>query len=782
MEEENDCPVPGHQNMQEFSQRVLQKIVESTQRANGIVPLLEEYEYWNSFPNFKEFCAEEGSRIINDIDDLLRHNAVQCGWLSASNKLSKSATADIEERYDRIVDANDIMLETVGSLLDEASGLKKNDTPILPPSIKQSVPVFSSWNRNQTRHGNSKSSTFKLLMAKNIQRPQLKWLDKIDNSNTPFIPYIKEKLHALRKSLDKDVENMEDSITDDNPDIKHPYEFELSHLEPVSWQLECIKPQQYRSLDETKLTMVDNGESLTTMMNKLNQAQEIALDLEHHSYRSFQGFVCLMQLSTREEDFIVDTLKLRDELHVLNQVFTNPSIVKVLHGSDSDIGWLMRDFGLYIVNMFDTGQASRVLHEERFSLSHLLQKYCDVNAQKQFQLADWRIRPLPLEMIQYAREDTHYLLYVYDILRNKLIERGNEMNNLLHSVYTKSAVICSTIYSKPRLYEDSHMNAYNKYRGRLSPQQLECLRLLYIWRDKISRDEDESCGYTLPNHMMFQIAENLPKEFGGIIACCNPVPPLVKQNVMDIHRLVTDARSYDPTYKELTVNHSQQSSSQESARSSIKDSHIVTSTLDMKTGFEIYSISGTPVEKRKPSLTIFQEMVKNHYEIKEGKKKALEIIKMLRSPFEMYLPNQGMEVVHPTKITEAWKEASLKKLDTDETISSESKTVSKTTVKKTKFNDKESLILREMLPKKKKKKHTENGNEGSPITLNYDKNIKQTTDYVPFDYKKADFKKFSTATESADVVNLDNTEEPKLGGVIRTKVHNKSGMRTMTYK
>lgn len=57
-----------------------------------------------------------------------------------------------------------------------------------------------------------------------------------------------------------------------------------------------------------------------------------------------------------------------------------------------DIGWLMRDFGLYIVNMFDTGQAARTLSEERFSLAYLLKKHCDVNAQKQYQLADWRIR------------------------------------------------------------------------------------------------------------------------------------------------------------------------------------------------------------------------------------------------------------------------------------------------------------------------------------------------------------------------------------------------------
>lgn len=57
-----------------------------------------------------------------------------------------------------------------------------------------------------------------------------------------------------------------------------------------------------------------------------------------------------------------------------------------------DIGWLQRDFGIYVVNMFDTGQAARVLNFEKYSLAYLLKMFCDVTANKQYQLADWRIR------------------------------------------------------------------------------------------------------------------------------------------------------------------------------------------------------------------------------------------------------------------------------------------------------------------------------------------------------------------------------------------------------
>lgn len=53
-------------------------------------------------------------------------------------------------------------------------------------------------------------------------------------------------------------------------------------------------------------------------------------------------------------------------------------VVKVLHGADSDIVWLQRDFGIYITNMFDTGQAARVLGYPSAGLAYLLSRFCKV--------------------------------------------------------------------------------------------------------------------------------------------------------------------------------------------------------------------------------------------------------------------------------------------------------------------------------------------------------------------------------------------------------------------
>lgn len=61
---------------------------------------------------------------------------------------------------------------------------------------------------------------------------------------------------------------------------------------------------------------MDTAAALRDMAEHLAAAREVAVDLEHHDIRTFQGITCLMQISTRSHDFVVDTLALRSELGV----------------------------------------------------------------------------------------------------------------------------------------------------------------------------------------------------------------------------------------------------------------------------------------------------------------------------------------------------------------------------------------------------------------------------------------------------------------------------------
>ena len=93
---------------------------------------------------------------------------------------------------------------------------------------------------------------------------------------------------------------------------------------------ERAEPIPFLSYADINATLVDTPEAVAAMLQELKVAKEIAVDIEHHDEHSYIGLVSLMQISTRNQDWIVDTLKpWREELQILNEVFADPNIVKV---------------------------------------------------------------------------------------------------------------------------------------------------------------------------------------------------------------------------------------------------------------------------------------------------------------------------------------------------------------------------------------------------------------------------------------------------------------------
>uniref|UniRef100_A0A8C4IIR4 Exosome component 10 n=1 Tax=Dicentrarchus labrax TaxID=13489 RepID=A0A8C4IIR4_DICLA len=547
-DDENGELCPGFKDVDAFVKYGLGAVLSATKASAALPQAGDEYDFYRSFPGFQEFCESQGDKLLHCMSQIMQHHGCR-SHMRDRNKLTGQ-----EERFDLVVDSNDVILERVGILLDEADGVNRSQQPVMPAGFQPPKIVVSSWNRKGTGSG-SRSEMFRLLHAKNVTRPQLKFKEKVDNSNTPFIPKIFIKPNATKplpsckthRPEDLDVpaaladfihqqrtqEHVEDMFA-------HPYQYELDHLTiPESFLCKPVA-QMYKPMDETRCSFIDTLEDLVALNEKLCKLSEFAVDLEHHSYRSFLGLTSLMQISTREEDFIIDTLELRSEIYILNEAFTDPAIVKVFHGSDSDIEWLQRDFGLYVVNLFDTHQASRALNLARHSLDHLLKHFCNVDSDKRYQLADWRIRPLPDEMLKYARTDTHYLLYIFDCVRAQLLDFNHGQPGLLQSVWNKSKDISLKKYMKPIYTEESYLELQRKQKRSFNTQQLTAFRLLFAWRDKLA---------------VWKWMDLLEPQ--GIIACCNPVPPLVRQQVNELHLLVQQAREM-PLLKELETQNDQE--------------------------------------------------------------------------------------------------------------------------------------------------------------------------------------------------------------------------------
>ncbi|KAM0870567.1 hypothetical protein ACQ4PT_039927 [Festuca glaucescens] len=319
-----------------------------------------------------------------------------------------------------------------------------------------------------------------------IPRPQDVYKIMVNNCNTPFD-------HVW-------LERSEDGTRPIHPLEKLNVEQFIDRNAPES---EPVRPAD---VEDTPFTLVEDLKGLTVLVNKLKDVNEFAVDLEHNQYRSFQGLTCLMQISTRTEDFIIDTLKLRIYIgSYLTEHFKDPTKRKIMHGADRDIMWLQRDFRVYVCNLFDTGQASRVLQMERNSLEYLLRHFCGVTANKAYQNADWRSRPLSDEMIKYAREDTHFLLYIYDLMRLRLQQESTSERDLLLEVQKRSNEICSQLYEKEQLTDRSYLHIYGLQEHELDAKQLAVVYALYQWRDFVAREQDESTGYVLPNKALIEI-------------------------------------------------------------------------------------------------------------------------------------------------------------------------------------------------------------------------------------------------------------------------------------
>ena len=51
-----------------------------------------------------------------------------------------------------------------------------------------------------------------------------------------------------------------------------------------------------RNENATPLIVVDTEEGMKSLVDELKKEQSIAVDLEHHNFRSYQGFTCLLQV------------------------------------------------------------------------------------------------------------------------------------------------------------------------------------------------------------------------------------------------------------------------------------------------------------------------------------------------------------------------------------------------------------------------------------------------------------------------------------------------------
>ncbi|KPA82392.1 putative exosome subunit rrp6p [Leptomonas pyrrhocoris] len=489
----------------------------------------DDYDYHLAFPGFRKHIRDDSETLISLMDAC-------CQMLPKRRRTSLVSEEDphsgavhlAETQRNAVMEAIDSLLENVDSLLDEVKGRKLDAQEQLSVSFGSELAASSHQDGGRAAAANGQGGVVRLA---HVRRPQLSFETVVDNSTAPFIPtYVAA-----------------DGVRHTGVAGVHPFEDIIKAFAVPQHQLLPKSEIPPVPLETCPLSFVDAPEAMQAMVQKLLAASEIAVDLEHHDFYSYQGFTCLMQISTREEDFIVDCLQLRSAMSALAPVFLNPAILKVLHGAREDVRWLQKDFSLYLVNFFDTGVALQTLHMP-YSLAFAVDHFCQVKLNKKYQTADWRVRPLPADMVHYARQDTHFLLYVYDRLKALLLnsEGRASIGNLLVHVYSESKQLSLQVYAKPNVDPaETYKLALGRSLGGLTAVQEQVARDIFNWRESAAREADDSPTAVLHLSSVLAIASKLPTTAKDLLRCCSPATAVLRENVGHLVSLVKKAVADD---------------------------------------------------------------------------------------------------------------------------------------------------------------------------------------------------------------------------------------------
>lgn len=247
----------------------------------------------------------------------------------------------------------------------------------------------------------------------------------------------------------------------------------------------------------------------------------LAVDTESNSLFAYREQVCLIQFSTPDADYLVDPLALAD-LSPLGPIFADPHIQKVFHAAEYDLLCLKRDFSFSFNNLFDTMLAARILGRKEVGLGSILEAEFNLQVDKRHQRANWGQRPLPDYLLDYARQDTHYLIEVRERLERQLEDRG--LAPLAQEDFRRLCLV--------EAKDENGKTACWRVTGvhKLSPQQTAVLQELCIYRDEVARQINRPLFKVISDHTLHAIATALPGSMDEL-----KVLPGMTQHQMERH-------------------------------------------------------------------------------------------------------------------------------------------------------------------------------------------------------------------------------------------------------
>lgn len=243
---------------------------------------------------------------------------------------------------------------------------------------------------------------------------------------------------------------------------------------------------------------VDNEELLAQTLAAIQKSDLVGFDTEFVAEDCYQPDLCLLQLSTRDEIFIVDP-KALDSLQPLWELLVDGERTVIVHAGREEILFTQRNTGRSMPHLFDVQIAVGFLGGEYpASYGKLLQRFLGISVPKGETRTDWRKRPLSNAQLEYAALDVLHLPELYDMLREQLqeLERLAWLENEIDG-------------RQQALVEFTNQESWYRISGvqSLHGKQLGVVRELWRWRENRAKAKNMPARRVLRDDLIVELAK-----------------------------------------------------------------------------------------------------------------------------------------------------------------------------------------------------------------------------------------------------------------------------------
>jgi ribonuclease D len=247
---------------------------------------------------------------------------------------------------------------------------------------------------------------------------------------------------------------------------------------------------------------ITKTKKLAEACERLSKHPFVTVDTEFLRESTYYPMLCVAQLASTEEAFVVDALAEGMDLSPFFALMADEKVIKVFHAARQDIEICWHARNLIPKPLVDTQVAAMVLgYGDSISYDQLVQRITGDNLDKSHRFTDWTRRPLTPAQLTYAVSDVTHLRDVYLKLSADLEQQGRtdwmrEEMKVLTSAET---------------YRSEPEHAWERLRTRVrKPKELAILMEVAAWREQEAQTRDVPRGRVLKDDVIGDIAVQAP--------------------------------------------------------------------------------------------------------------------------------------------------------------------------------------------------------------------------------------------------------------------------------